>query len=153
MMYRIAARGCRNAALAEEAVQEGLTLAYQKLDRYEPGTSLKAFLAAFAARQAHTLLRSEARRRVREEGASAPEELASPSEVLAAERLAERIRKSLAGMPQKRRTAALLYLDGKLSHREIASAIGSSEGSARVLVHGALKQLRTELADLVGDQP
>jgi RNA polymerase sigma-70 factor (ECF subfamily) len=151
MLYRIAARACGNRALAEEAVQEALTLSYQKLGRYEPGTSLKSFLAAIAVRQAQTILRGERRRRAREDIAQAPEPIANPADALSAERLAIRVREALASMPKKRREVALLRLDGNLSYAEIAAAVGSTEGSARVLVHLAIKELRDRLTDFLPD--
>ena len=149
MLYRIAARACGSPTLAEDAVQEALTVAYQRLDRYQPGTSLKAFLAAIAVRKAHTLLRGERRRKVREEVADAPENPAGPGELLDAERTRARIREVLAGMPKKRREIAMLRLDAGMSYDEIAKAVGSTEGSARVLVHLALKELREKLGDVV----
>jgi RNA polymerase sigma-70 factor (ECF subfamily) len=153
MLYRIAARACGDRALAEDAVQEALTIAYQKLGRYQPGTSLKAFLAAIAARQAQTLLRGERRRHARETVAEAPEPIAGPAEALNAERLAERIRGALASMPKKRREVALMRLDGDLSYAEIAANVGSTEGSARVLVHLALRELREKLLDVAPHAP
>jgi RNA polymerase sigma-70 factor (ECF subfamily) len=152
MLYRIAARACGNRSLAEDAVQEALTLAYQRLDRYQPGTSLRAFLASYAVRQAHTLIRSERRRRAREVGSEEPARVPNPAELVRAVRTAERVRAALAKMPEKRRAAALLRLDADLSYAEIAQAVGSTEGSARVLVHMALKELRAELADAVGEE-
>lgn len=153
MLYRIAARACGDRALAEDAVQEALTIGYQKLSRYQPGTSLKAFLAAIAVRQAQTLLRGERRRHARETVAEAPEPLAGPAEALNAERLAERIRNALASMPKKRREVALMRLDGDLSYAEIAANVGSTEGSARVLVHLAIRELREKLDDVAPVAP
>ena len=153
MLYRIAARSCGNRALAEDAVQEALTIAYRKLDRYQPGSSLRSFLAAIAARQARTLLRGERRRKVREDAAEPPEHDPGPAELLGAERAAQRIRDALALLPKKRREVALLRLDGGLSYAEIAEAVGSTEGSARVLVHMALKELREQLGDMLKESP
>lgn len=147
MLYRIAARACGDRALAEDAVQEALTVVYQELRRYEPGTSLKAFLAAVAVKKAHTLLRSERRRRVREDASAAPEQLPGPAELVSAEQTAERIRVALAAMPKKRREVAVLRLDAGMSYEDIARTVGSTEGSARVLVHLALKELRERLGD------
>ncbi|MEZ4219449.1 MAG: RNA polymerase sigma factor [Polyangiaceae bacterium] len=149
MLYRVAMRACGNPSLAEDAVQEALTIAYQKLNRYEPGTSLKSFLAACAMRRAQTLLRGERRRQKREEAADAPEKLAGPASVSGAKQTAERIRTVLERLPEKRRAAALLRLDAGLSYAEIAEALGTTEGSARVLVHMVVKELREALADLV----
>jgi RNA polymerase sigma-70 factor, ECF subfamily len=149
MLYRIAARACGSRSLAEDAVQEALTLAYQRLDRYTPDTSLKAFLAAIAVRKAQTLLRTERRRRAREGVADAPERIAGPSEHLSAARTAARVRQALARLPKKRREVALLRLDAGMSYGEIAAAMGTSEGSARVLVHLALKEIKDELKDVL----
>ena len=61
----------------------------------------------------------------------------------------ERIAETLETMPEKRRRAAVLRLDGGLSYAEIGAALETSEGSARVLVHLAVKTLRESLSDLV----
>jgi RNA polymerase sigma-70 factor (ECF subfamily) len=153
MLYRIAARACGSTAIAEDAVQETLTLFHSRLDSYSPGTSLRSFLAAIAVRQARTLLRGEQRRRAREDNSAPPEAAADPVELLTAERLGRQIRDALAKMPKKRQEVALLRLDAGLSYAEIAEAVGSTEGSARVLVHLALQQLRELLADLNVEAP
>ena len=152
MLYRIAQRACGQRALAEDAVQEALTLAYQRLDRYAPGTSLRAYLATYAVRQAQTLLRGERRRQAREDAADPPDHLPGPAQMLDASRAAERVREALARMPEKRRAVVMLRLDADMSYAEIAKATGSSEGSARVLVHLALKELSAELLDLTNEQ-
>ena len=48
-------------------------------------------------------------------------------------------------MPKKRRMAAILRLDAGMDYAEIASALGTSLGSTRVLVHLALKDLKHAL--------
>lgn len=149
VLYRIAARACRDRALAEDAVQEALTLAFERLSGYQPGTSFRAFLAAFAVRRAQTLLRGERRRRTREDAADAPSPLPNPADLARAHQAAERVRTALEALPEKRRAVAMLRLDAGLSYAEIAQAVGTTEGSARVLVHMALKELREQLADLV----
>jgi RNA polymerase sigma-70 factor (ECF subfamily) len=152
LLYRVAARACGDASLAEDAVQETLDVAYQKLAQYEPGTSLRAFLAAIAVQRAKTLARGERRRRTREDASAAPESVASPAEWLGAKDLGERVLAALEQLPDKRRQAVLLRLDGGLSHAEIANELGSTERSVRVLVHLALKELRAVLADVLGDR-
>jgi len=149
MLFRISARVCRNEALAEDAVQETLTAAYMNLKRYRPGTSLKAFLAAIAVKRAHTLGRSEIRRKAREKRAAPAVSASSAEELVDAAQQAVLIRNILLAMPEKRRDAALLRLEGGLSYREIAAALQTSEASARVMVHTALKILRKRLANLL----
>jgi RNA polymerase sigma-70 factor, ECF subfamily len=145
MLYRVSYRVSRNRATAEDAVQETLLTGYNGLERYRPGTSLRAFLAAIAVKKAYTLLRSEIRRRVREESSLAPTPAPSGEKLMDRAEAAARIRAALLQMPEKRSKAALLRLEAGLSYAEIAEATGSSEGSARVLVHQAVKELRAML--------
>lgn len=146
MLYRISHRLCRNDALAEDCVQETLTTAYLGLRRYTPGTSISAFLAAIAAGKAATLVRSEIRLKVREQRAYRKATAPSAEETTRAFELAALISAEILRMPEKRRNAALLRLDAGLSYREVASALNTSENSARVMVSGALKQIRKCLA-------
>ena len=145
VMYRVAGRWARRDDLAEDAVQESLQLAWQQLERYRPGTSMRAWLLAIASRRAWTLSRAEMRRRGREEASAAPEHPADPEEHARAAHTAAVIDSVLQTMSDKRRQAVILRLDGGLAHAEIAAALDSTEGSVRVLVHMALKQLRTAL--------
>ncbi len=153
MLHRIATRVSHNPHLAEDAVQEALTLTFRRLGSYRHDVPFKAFLAAVAARQAHTLARAERRRSKREQVAEAPATPDNPEAEMRGATAARRVRQALWAMPKKRREAALLRLDGGLSYREIGDALDSSEGSARVLVHTALNQLRELLADLLNDEP
>lgn len=152
MLLRLAARTAGSVHLAEDAVQEALTIAYQRLARYRPEASFRAYLAAIAVRQAHTLARSERRRNRREQAARAPAAGADPEQALHATIAAQRVRQALAQMSTKKRRAALLRLDAGLSYREIAQALQSTEGSVRVLVHTALKELRRRLSDLLEEK-
>ena len=145
VLYRIALRACGDPSIAEDAVQEALTIAAQRLHKLHEGSSIRAFLAGIASRQAHTLLRSQRRRWAREERAPALHSPETPEEVASAAELAQRIRGALERLPRKRREAVLLRLDGKLTDVEIAQALGSSEASVRVLVHMGLKALREQL--------
>src|SRR5579871_2134985 len=153
VLYRIAARAAGNPSLAEDAVQEALEIVHRQLARYVPGTSFRAFVAAVAVRRARTLLRAELRRSRRE--ATAPDAVrpATPGDLYAAEETARRIRSALSAMPEKRQRVVLLRLDAGLGYAEIASAVGTTEGSARVLVHHALRDLHDELRDLVDGEP
>lgn len=150
MVFRLAARASGgDRALAEDALQDALELAYRRLGSYRPGTSLRAFLAAIAVQRARTLRRGERRRIAREEAFAAPDEEPSPASLAQARRTEQRIAAALDAMPARRRTVALLRLDAGLSYAEIAQIVGGTEGAARVLVHAALQQLRERLGDLL----
>ena len=146
LLYRLAERVSQNRALAEDAVQETLARAFVELHRLEERTPLKAFLAGIAVRRAHTLVRSERRRRAREPAAARSETAPDPGELLDAELVRTRLRDALLAMPRKRREAALLCFDAGLSHADIALALETTVASARVLVHLARQDLLGLLA-------
>ncbi len=153
LLYRIAGRAAGSAVIAEDAVQEALEIVHRRLGRYEPGTSFKAFVAAIAVKRARTLLRSELRRSRRESATPDDARPATPAELFAAEETASRIRAALGTLPEKRQRVVLLRLDAGLGYAEIAAAVGTTEGSARVLVHHALRDLSEKLEDLVERAP
>ncbi len=147
MLYRIAARVSGQKELAEDAVQETMLLAFKNLPGWRPEAPFKAFLASIAARQAHTLVRSERRRHKRETlHPAAPQAVATPEEQLQGTNAAERVRRIIAAMPRKRREVLLLRLDAGLDYKEIATVMNTTTSSARVLVHLGLKDLRARLA-------
>jgi RNA polymerase sigma-70 factor, ECF subfamily len=146
LLYRIAARAAGNPALAEDAVQEALALVHRRLHRFRAGASFKAFVAAIAAKRARTLLRSERRRKAREVLDSRNDAPPTPADWAAASDMARTVSSVLAALPAKRQRVLLLRLDGGLSYEEIAQTVGTTEGSARVLVHLALRELEERLA-------
>ncbi len=153
-MHRVAGR-LAGDAMAEDAAQEALTLAWERLADLRAGTPVAALLMGITARRAATLARGERRRGGREQafGGDLLGGSARPDEVLEARRLKLAIDACLAEMPEKRREALVLRLDGGLSDRDIAAAIGSTEGSVRVLVHHALADLDAHLARLGTSRP
>lgn len=146
LLFRIAARVTRDRALAEDAVQETLALAFGRLRELQPDVALRSFLAAVAARQAHTLARSERRRSLREDAAEGPTAVPGPDDALRLAHVERALRDALCSLSEKRREALLLRLDAGLSHRELAEALHTTEGAARVLVHDAMAALKAELA-------
>lgn len=146
LIYRVTTRATGNLALAEDAMQETLAIVHRRLFRYRPGTSFKGFVATIAVKRARTLLRSEARRRRREELAPPGETPPTPADVAAANETARAILRALTAMPRKRQEVVLLRLDGGLGYDEIAQATDTTEGSARVLVHLGLRDLKATLA-------
>lgn len=145
MLLRVATRTTRERSLGEDAVQEALVIAARELRHYQPGTSLRAWLASVVAARAFTLLRGEVRRRQRDEAMPEPTADATPEEHMRGQELRAKIDAILAELPEKRRMAVILRLDGGLDYDEIAHAIGSTPESARALVHLAVKALRQAL--------
>ncbi|MSP25343.1 MAG: RNA polymerase sigma factor [Myxococcales bacterium] len=146
LLYGIARRVAHDGTLAEDAVQETLALAHARLTELRAGTELKSFLAAVAAKQAHTLARAERRRSRRNEQAGPPTPLDGPEDAAGLARLELLLRAATCALSERRREALLLRLDAGLSHREVAALLGTTEGAARVLVHEAMTSVRAHLA-------
>jgi RNA polymerase sigma-70 factor (ECF subfamily) len=53
----------------------------------------------------------------------------------------------VARLPEDRRDALIMRFALDMDNREIARALGRSDGATKVLIHRAIKQLEEELAD------
>lgn len=70
-----------------------------------------------------------------------------PHERLAAKELIGRLRDCLKHLPEQQAQAFILSRIKGLEYAQVASAIGCSEGTARVHLHRALKRLAHEMRD------
>jgi RNA polymerase sigma factor (sigma-70 family) len=150
-MYSVAMRWTSSRAIAEEAVQESLTAAFSQLEAFKPIASFRAYLLGITMKKAATAARSERRLRHREERSWTADAEGNGEAQLQAMETAQALKEALSKMPEKRRRAAVLRLDSQLSYKEIAQALSTSERSARVLVHLAVKDLKTLLASQAGE--
>ena len=93
------------------------------------------------------LIRRRRRSRSLEEMAAEPGVDKRPDPAVVAERhdLHARLRKLVAQLPAAQREAIDLWTEG-FSYREIAEITGNRQGQLRVLVHRALKRLRSDPA-------
>ena len=69
----------------------------------------------------------------------------APDAVVAGEQLRQRLQRALAGLPPRQREALVLRRYHDLSQRDIAAAMGTSEGAVESLLVRALETLRREL--------
>ena len=53
----------------------------------------------------------------------------------------------LDGLPEDRREALIMRFALGMSNREIARALGRTDGATKVLIHRAIKQLQEKLDD------
>jgi RNA polymerase sigma-70 factor (ECF subfamily) len=62
--------------------------------------------------------------------------------------------RGVAGLPDDRREALIMRFAIDMDNREIARALGRSEGATKVLLHRAIKQLeeRLQQEERVGDE-
>ena len=143
LVNALALRILRDAAEAEDAVQEVFVQVWRQAARFDPtrGTP-EAWLCAIARTRALDRLRRRAVRR-EEPSATAPPGGQSPrtEEALA-------VRKALSTLSDDQRCALeLAYYEG-LSQSEIAARLGAPLGTVKTRIRTALLRLRQVLAPL-----
>ncbi len=101
------------------------------------------------------LMRSETRRKRREEDVAAHESAVRPADgglsALEAKDTRAAVESSLGALPQDQREVLVLRLLGEKSYREIAEITGKKIGTVGWLISVGLKGLASELAPLFGD--
>lgn len=125
----------------EDLVQETLFRAFSKVDSWHGGASFRGWLLAIGG----NLLRDQFRRRkgrvVSIEDRDIPDK-ADPHADLAAGEVEERVRKGIAGLPRLQREVFLLRAQEGNGYEQIAAALGTTPGAARVHYHNAVKRLK-----------
>jgi RNA polymerase sigma-70 factor (ECF subfamily) len=129
----------------DELVQDTFVRAFQALDGFRAESSLRTWLFAIARRLVLDRRRAGARRWAREGDASDAEAIADPHTALdavLADETESRLRAAMARLtPKQREVFALRVAEGR-SYREIAEIAGTTEGSARVHYHNAVKAVK-----------
>ena len=147
----------RNRALAEELAQEVFLRVYRARGGYQPTARFKAWLFQIAAH-----LGSNSRRDRRREVLHEPLDTQSPhgpalqlrdgrptieEQLLGDVRLAE-VRRAVAALPEKQRTAVLMHKFGGMDYGEIARAFQCSESAVKSMMFRAHETLRGMLEHL-----
>jgi RNA polymerase sigma factor (sigma-70 family) len=142
--FRVAYVITRNAADAEDAVQDALVKAWRALGRFRAGESLRPWLLRIAANEARNRRRSAGRReRLTLRAAASPGEAApSPEEALLATSDRERLLDALEALsePAREMLACRYLLD--LSEEETAAALDVRLGTVKSRSARALEKLR-----------
>ena len=160
-LWLIAVGIARNAALADDIVQEAAIVALSKLDQYRPGTNFTAWMGQTVRYVALNQTRKLRRRRAQQldesvgEGAStdmarAPERdtlrLSAKGELPAGQAdFDDQMVAALSGVSQTGRACLLLRTVEGLEYREIARILEIPEGTAMSHVHRARRFLRDKL--------
>lgn len=143
---RAFARGlCGRADMADDLVQEALLKAWAAQDRFEPGTSMRAWTFvilrnAYLTDMRRNRFRGEYDENVAERILTAP---AGQEEPL---HLAD-LHRALLTLPPERREALLLVGAGGFSYEEAAHICGCAVGTIKSRVGRARATLNTMLAD------
>jgi RNA polymerase sigma-70 factor (ECF subfamily) len=126
---------CRDRGCAEDLMQETFIKATRALGGYRGG-SPKAWLFSIA----RTVFLDEQRRSTRRTTSQLSDELVDRHQSDPVEQ--DAIERALASLPERQRTALLLADRVGLTRAELAEALGTSEGAARVLLHRARQGFR-----------
>jgi RNA polymerase sigma-70 factor (ECF subfamily) len=152
-LLRYVGRMLRDAAGAEELVQEVFLRVHGARERYQPQARFSSWLYRIATNLALNELRRPQRRErheSRDEDGAA--ELAAdspaPEDALDARRRAAQVERELARLPERQRAALCLTAVEGLSYAEVAAALEISESAVKALVHRA----RATLAERIGDE-
>jgi len=126
----------------DDLVQEALFRAFRRLDGWRGEASFRSWLFAIAG----NVLRDEFRRRkgrriLSLEHRDLPDH-ADPDADLAATEVEERLRRGVAALPRLQREVFLLRTQQGSGYEEIAAALGTTPGAARVHYHHAVKRLK-----------
>jgi RNA polymerase sigma-70 factor (ECF subfamily) len=136
---------------AEDVVQEVIASVWAHPERYDAGRgSLRAYLGVQAHRRAVDVVRSETRRRLREErwegSGQAAAWLPGESEGLGAGELRKMLDDAIARLPpEQRRAVQLAFFEGR-TQREVAQVLGIPEGTAKSRLRLAQHKLAEWLA-------
>jgi len=148
-VYGSALRVVGDASAAQDVVQDVFVELWTHPDRYDPAAgTLRTYLVVLARHRAVDLIRSEFRRLARQERTyrltPEPAPAGVGDEMLAAE-TAGLVRTAVQLLPaSQRQVVELVYFEG-LTCREVASAVGIPEGTAKSRLRLALARLEALL--------
>jgi RNA polymerase sigma-70 factor (ECF subfamily) len=149
-VFGLAQRLLWERVLAEEMVQEIFLRLWEHPERFDQARgSLRSFLLMDAHARCVDRIRSDARRKDREER-TARAELASEYDLdLEAFDLdiAEQVREALATLSEAERQAIELAYFGGHTYREVARILDQPEGTIKSRIRTGLTRLRTQLVD------
>ena len=126
----------------EDLTQEAFFKAFRGLEGWRKASSFRSWLFSIASNVRKDSYRRGGGRVVLSiEDHDMPDHHDPASEVVAGE-TAERIRAGLPGLPRLQREVFLLRVQQGLDYGEIAEALGTTTGAARVHYHHAVKRLK-----------
>jgi RNA polymerase sigma-70 factor (ECF subfamily) len=132
---------------ADDAAQDGFLSALVKLEQYDARRPFGPWLMRIVANAATDRRRRRQVRTVEPLEPSLAGGGPRPDAAALRSALGERLLAALAELPERRRTAVVLFDVEGYTHAEIAGILGIPEGTARSEVFHARRRLRTLLAD------
>jgi RNA polymerase sigma-70 factor, ECF subfamily len=149
-VFALAQRLLWERALAEEMVQEIFLRLWEQPDRFDQSRgSLRSFLLMDAHARCVDRIRSDSRRRDREERSARADLVTDYDLDLEAYDLdvAEQVREAMATLSDAERRAIELAYFGGHTYREVARILDQPEGTIKSRIRTGLTRLRAQLVD------
>jgi len=146
LVYSAALRMVRDAHLAEDVTQGAFVALAQNAGQLADRSVLSGWLHRTAQNLAANAVRSEVRRRDREQEAVAMNELFAPEPNAIWEHIAPQLDAALGELREPDRDALLLRYFERKSAREMAQTLGTTEDAAQKRVSRAVERLREFLS-------
>lgn len=154
LVFRLAYRVVKDRDAALDVLQEAFVKASIALPGFRGDASFRSWVVAIALNEARSWIRKRSRERtVTLE--SGPEPVArgrAADQAVADSELADHALGLIDTLPDQQRDAVLLRTTEGLSYREIAEAVGSTEGSVRVSYHHGIRKLREMMSRFAGSE-
>lgn len=145
----------RSPSAAEDVTQDAFVRAFRNLHRYDAARPFYPWIATIAARLSHNWLRQHGRT-TRREGTPldvAPAPSAAPAALsgLLADERSRRLWDIVASLPSRERTAVMLHYRDGLAVRDIAAALGVTDGTIKTMLFRARRHLREQMTKRSGE--
>lgn len=149
----VARRVTGSASVSEDVVQEVLAELWCRPERFDPERgSLRAYLGVMAHRRAVDALRSDGRRRAREEQCGVFEALVGRrADDIDDATVGQAVRTAIARLPNAQRQAVELAFWQGRTYREVATVLGIPEGTAKSRLRLAQAKLAEWLAPIAAE--
>ena len=147
---RVAASVLGNPDDADDAAQDGFLSALRNIDRYDPMRPFGPWLMRIVANAAADRRRRLKVRRADELSPAAAGSGPSPAVVTDRRAFGVALQRALAALPERQRTAVVLFDVEGYTHAEIAGILGIPAGTVRSDVFHARRALRDLLKDWKG---
>ena len=139
----LAAAGARDDL--EDLVQETFIKAFRRIDGFRGSASFRTWLFAIGSNALKDLRRSHRPAVLSLEDRDIPATGADPLEVAEEHEALTRLQDQVGRLPPMQRDVFLMRAQQGASYGEIAGALGTSEGAARVHYHHAVKRLKAAI--------
>jgi len=134
---------------AEDITEQTFLQAYRHFERARAesdGRPLRPWLIRIAHNLAANYHRDRSRRpQTQLEDAAVVSALHGTEDLVEGREEVQAVLAGVAGLPEDRREALIMRFALDMDNREIARALGRSEGATKVLIHRAIKQLGEQL--------